>query len=81
MARLAKESGVVTHPGNLRKKLEDVPDGSPRPNPVALDPIEVDQLADALGVSVPPRVFHADLLAGRIARCRSANAARKGGSS
>lgn len=74
--KLRKESKVKTHATNLRRKL--IAAKSPkckRPGPVALDPIEVEQLAKALGVSIPPRVFHADMLAGRIARCRTANEA------
>lgn len=76
IADLHEESKVKTHPTNLRRKLiESKSPKCKRPGPVALDPIEVEQLARALGVSIPHRVFTADLMAGRIARCRTANEA------
>lgn len=77
IARLHRESGVKTHPTNLRRKLVVAKPDCQRSRPVALDPIEVDQLAKALGVSVPPSVFSNDLLAGRIARCRSAHEGKR----
>lgn len=71
--RLKDESKIKTDRSNLRRKLKGDETGKRAGKLVALDPEEANQLATALGVSIPPDLMTRDLMAGRVTRCRTAN--------